>query len=319
MRYFSSLLSDYLIIRNCKAVKKLFTGFSKVKSPHPWNASLRKPGFCSLPWRTGTPVSWRQRISELLAVYLSEVLKWTCSQIIMPSYRHRPRILMEAKRIIDSRSPLHHPARSCPACAPERNKATKGFSKYSVCRFTPTSLTGAFPAARLLLESDLNISEIAMAVGYAKPSNLQPPSEKVWCCSERLQKITNPWLLIICKNKPFGQKNDFGLDRFDKLLMYAMWLAFSNYIAFNFRILWGRHVQKLNAKDFVLIGVLTALMWIICMIISTIMSVMALSPMYSIRLLSLSPTEPSAMLLLAKCPKRVFTICGTIQVSYSCW
>ena len=31
--------------------------------------------------------------------------------------------------------------------------------------------------------------------------------------------------------------------------------------------------QKLNAKDFILIGVLTALMWIICMIISTIMSV----------------------------------------------
>lgn len=29
--------------------------------------------------------------------------------------------------------------------------------------------------------------------------------------------------------------------------------------------------QKLNAKDFILIGVLTALMWIICMIISTIM------------------------------------------------
>ena len=28
--------------------------------------------------------------------------------------------------------------------------------------------------------------------------------------------------------------------------------------------------QKLNAKDFILIGVLTALMWIICMIISTI-------------------------------------------------
>ena len=31
--------------------------------------------------------------------------------------------------------------------------------------------------------------------------------------------------------------------------------------------------QKPNAKDFILIGVLTALMWIICMVISTIMSV----------------------------------------------
>ena len=27
--------------------------------------------------------------------------------------------------------------------------------------------------------------------------------------------------------------------------------------------------QKLNAKDFILIGILTALMWIICMVIST--------------------------------------------------
>ena len=31
--------------------------------------------------------------------------------------------------------------------------------------------------------------------------------------------------------------------------------------------------KKLNAKDFILIGVLTALMWIICMIISTVMSI----------------------------------------------
>ena len=41
--------------------------------------------------------------------------------------------------------------------------------------------------------------------------------------------------------------------------------------------------QKLNAKDFILIGVLTALMWIICMIISTIMSVAG--PMCSTHLL----------------------------------
>ena len=62
--------------------------------------------------------------------------------------------------------------------------------------------------------------------------------------------------------------------------------------------------QKLNTKDFILIGVLSALMWVICMIISTVMSVAG--PVTNI-------CYPSGvaivngipmMLLLAKVPKR---------------
>lgn len=61
--------------------------------------------------------------------------------------------------------------------------------------------------------------------------------------------------------------------------------------------------QKLNAKDFILIGVLTALMWIICMIISTIMSVAG--PVTNVFYPSVVaiPNGIVMMLLLAKVPK----------------
>lgn len=72
--------------------------------------------------------------------------------------------------------------------------------------------------------------------------------------------------------------------------------------------------KKLNAKDFILVGVLTALMWIICMIISTVMSVAGpvtnvfYPPVVAI------PNGIVMMLLLAKVPKKgVLTICGIIQ------
>lgn len=72
--------------------------------------------------------------------------------------------------------------------------------------------------------------------------------------------------------------------------------------------------RKLHAKDFILIGVLTALMWIICMIISTVMSVLGpvtnvfYPPVVAI------PNGIVMMLLLAKVPKKgVLTICGVIQ------
>ena len=71
---------------------------------------------------------------------------------------------------------------------------------------------------------------------------------------------------------------------------------------------------KLNAKDFILIGVLTALMWIICMVISTIMSVAG--PVTNVFYPSVVaiPNGIVMMLLLAKVPKKgVFTICAAIQ------
>lgn len=72
--------------------------------------------------------------------------------------------------------------------------------------------------------------------------------------------------------------------------------------------------KKLTTKDFILTGALTALMWIICMIISTIMSVAG--PVTNVFYPSVVaiPNGIVMMLLLAKVPKKgVFTICGAIQ------
>ena len=72
--------------------------------------------------------------------------------------------------------------------------------------------------------------------------------------------------------------------------------------------------QKLNAKDFILIGVLTALMWFICMLISGIMSFAG--PVTNVFYPSVVPILNGIvmMLLLAKVPKKgVFTISGVIQ------
>ncbi len=72
--------------------------------------------------------------------------------------------------------------------------------------------------------------------------------------------------------------------------------------------------KKLNAKDFILIGVLTALMWIICMIISTVMSVAGPVTNVFYPAVVAIPNGIVMMLLLAKVPKKgVFTISGTIQ------
>ena len=57
-----------------------------------------------------------------------------------------------------------------------------------------------------------------------------------------------------------------------KLVECMAWLDDTNR-AIHFFIGGMNMNKKLNAKDFILIGVLTALMWIICMIISTVMSI----------------------------------------------
>lgn len=72
--------------------------------------------------------------------------------------------------------------------------------------------------------------------------------------------------------------------------------------------------KKLNAKDFILIGVLTALMWIICMIISTIMSVAGPVTNVFYPAVAAIPSGVVMMLLLAKVPKKgVFAISAAIQ------
>ena len=72
--------------------------------------------------------------------------------------------------------------------------------------------------------------------------------------------------------------------------------------------------QRLHAKDFILIGVLTALMWFICMLLSGVLSFAG--PVTNVFYPSIVPVVNGIvmMLLLAKVPKKgVFTISGVIQ------
>lgn len=72
--------------------------------------------------------------------------------------------------------------------------------------------------------------------------------------------------------------------------------------------------KKLNAKDYILIGILTALMWVICMIISTVMSIAGPVTNVFYPAVVAIPNGIVMMLMLAKVPKRgVLTISGTIQ------
>ncbi len=72
--------------------------------------------------------------------------------------------------------------------------------------------------------------------------------------------------------------------------------------------------KKLNAKDFILIGVLSALMWVICMIISTVMSVAGPITNVFYPAVAAIPSGIVMMLLLAKVPKKgVLAISAAIQ------
>ena len=73
-------------------------------------------------------------------------------------------------------------------------------------------------------------------------------------------------------------------------------------------------MNKLNTKDFILTGILTAVMWIICMIISTIMSILGPVTNVFYPAVVAIPNGIVMRLLLAKVPKKgVLTISGIIQ------
>ena len=114
------------------------------------------------------------KVFELLSVYLSEVLELSIlsSNHISISKSDRDSIT-EAKRIIDSQLAF---APSCEELARQVNistsKLTKGFSSLfgtSVHAYVIDQRLEK--AASLLLESNLNVSQVAILVGYSKASN----------------------------------------------------------------------------------------------------------------------------------------------------
>ena len=78
--------------------------------------------------------------------------------------------------------------------------------------------------------------------------------------------------------------------------------------------------KKLNAKDFILIGVLTALMWIICMIISTVMSIAGPITNVFYPAVVAIPNGIVMMLLLAKSRRKAcLQSAEQFRVSCFCW
>ena len=110
------------------------------------------------------------KVFELLSVYLSEVLELSIlsSSYISISKSDRDSIT-EAKRIIDSQL----------AFAPSCEELAKGFNSLFGTSVHAYIIDQRLEkAAGLLLESDLNVSQIATLVGYSKPSNFAAAFKK---------------------------------------------------------------------------------------------------------------------------------------------
>ena len=175
MPYFHKILSDYFEDSEIDAYeKKLLTEISKVSvTPYMEHIFAEVKDFSQ--YRGGLGYLFLEsKVFELLSVYLSEVLELSIlsSSYISISKSDRDSIT-EAKRIIDSQLAL---APSCEELARQVNistsKLTKGFSSLfgtSVHAYVIDQRLEK--AASLLLESNLNVSQVAILVGYSKASN----------------------------------------------------------------------------------------------------------------------------------------------------
>ena len=173
--YFQRLLSDYFEEYEIDAYeKKLLMGISKIgTTPYMEHIFAELKDVTS--YRGGLGYLFLEsKILELLSVYLSEVLELSIlsSNSISISRSDRDSIL-EAKRIIDRQLAF---APSCEELARQVNismsKLAKGFSSLFGTSVHAYIIDQRLEkAAGMLLGSDLTISQIAMLVGYSKPSN----------------------------------------------------------------------------------------------------------------------------------------------------
>ena len=121
------------------------------------------------------------KLLELLSVYLGEVLELDIlmGKNISMSRTERTAI-METKRIIDSQLAL---APSCKELSRMVHlsvpKLSQGFSSlYGISIHQYIIDQRLAHAAQLLLDGDMNVSEIAAIVGYGKPSNFAAAFKK---------------------------------------------------------------------------------------------------------------------------------------------
>lgn len=182
MSFFLKILSDYFEIQETQAYKeKLFAGISKVNITPTMERILAETKEF-VHFRGGLGYLYLEaKVLELLAVYLREILEKDILIKSNISISKSERVsILEAKRIIDSQLSY---APSCEKLAKQvqlsMSKLTKGFSDIVGMPIHAYIIDQRLTrGAQLLIESSLNVSEVATMVGYSKPSNFSAAFRK---------------------------------------------------------------------------------------------------------------------------------------------
>lgn len=192
--YFMRLLSDYFDVQELTLYKKkLLEGISKVPVTPIMEQILAETSDSS-QFRGGLGYLYLDgKLSELLSIYLSEVLELDILMGKNTSMSRTERAaITEAKRIIDSQLAF---APSCEELSRlvhlSPTKLSRGFSSFygmPVHQYIIEQRLGQ--ATQLLLEGDWNVSEIAAMVGYGKPSNFAAAFKKKYGMAPRNYKET---------------------------------------------------------------------------------------------------------------------------------
>ena len=195
LSYFNKILNDYFEDSEIEVYeKKLLNGISKVSiTPYMEHIFAELKDFAK--YRGGLGYLFLEsKIFELLSVYLSEVLELSIlvSDYLCISKSDRDAIV-EAKRIIDNQLAF---APGCEELARKVNistsKLTKGFSSmFGMSVHAYVIDQRLEKAAGLLLESNLNVSQVAALVGYSKPSNFAAAFKKKYGVIPKNYKAEN--------------------------------------------------------------------------------------------------------------------------------
>lgn len=180
--YFVQLLSEYFDGQEITVYrKKLLEGISKIPVTPIMEQILTETSQFSQYRGSLGYLYLDGKLLELLSVYLGEVLELDIlmGKNISMSRTERTAI-METKRIIDSQLAL---APSCKELSRMVHlsvpKLSQGFSSlYGISIHQYIIDQRLAHAAQLLLDGDMNVSEIAAIVGYGKPSNFAAAFKK---------------------------------------------------------------------------------------------------------------------------------------------
>lgn len=180
--YFVQLLSEYFDGQEITVYrKKLLEGISKIPVTPIMEQILTETSQFSQYRGSLGYLYLDGKLLELLSVYLGEVLELDIlmGKIISMSRTERTAI-METKRIIDSQLAF---APSCKELSRMVHlsvpKLSQGFSSlYGISIHQYIIDQRLAHAAQLLLDGNMNVSEIAAIVGYGKPSNFAAAFKK---------------------------------------------------------------------------------------------------------------------------------------------